>query len=113
MNLIIKLFRRVPILLFGFVLIMCLKYLSNDKSSINSKKLNVERNRTINIVNSSKENLNGVNELLNLTNFKYLINQPPCKGTKLITVILIHSAPEYLEKRKVVRQTWGQKDPRY
>lgn len=120
MYLIIKLLRRgVCILAFGTILLLWFKSLSNDKSTFNSKKLSVENNKTMNIVNSSKENLNEVNNLINLTNFDYLINQPSCYNyrhvneTKLITVILIHSAPEHLEKREVVRQTWGsQKDPR-
>lgn len=63
------------------------------------------------------------NKLINLSNFEYLINQPSCfdyerlsasnaRKTKLITVVLVHSAPNYTEKRRVVRETWGQKDPR-
>lgn len=59
--------------------------------------------------------------LIDLTDFEYLINQPSCSkyqrlhhmNNTLLTVILVHSAPKNMEKRQAVRDTWGQKDPRY
>ncbi|KAH8271929.1 hypothetical protein KR044_011453 [Drosophila immigrans] len=45
-------------------------------------------------------------QLIDLHNFDYLINQSPCEPHVEI-LIMIHSAPAHLEKRSVIRATWG------
>lgn len=45
-------------------------------------------------------------QLIDLHNFDYLINQRPCEP-HVRTLIVIHSAPTNIEKRTVIRQTWG------
>ncbi|XP_034474120.1 UDP-GalNAc:beta-1,3-N-acetylgalactosaminyltransferase 1-like [Drosophila innubila] len=45
-------------------------------------------------------------QLIDLHNFDYLINQRSCES-HVHTLIMIHSAPSNIEKRTVIRQTWG------
>lgn len=66
-------------------------------------------------------------QLIDLTNFQYLIAQPSCSPAVVRnqsghlatpsppaphTLILVHSAPRNWNKRNVVRETWGRDDPR-
>lgn len=61
-------------------------------------------------------------KLIDLNNFEYLIDQPSCAeyersranetSVPLLTVILVHTAPNNTAKREAVRETWGKKDPR-
>lgn len=57
--------------------------------------------------------------LVNLTNFKYLINKPPVEvtidknGVQLPTfLIMIHVHPYHDDIRAAIRETWGRGDPR-
>ncbi|XP_046736301.1 beta-1,3-galactosyltransferase 5-like [Diprion similis] len=47
--------------------------------------------------------------LIDLRNFRFLINHDPCNKTQPLLLMLIHSAPANLPKRMVIRETWGQK----
>lgn len=53
-------------------------------------------------------------KLINLANFEFLINHQSCKelDNQPMIVILVHSAPDNCQKRKVIRETWGEKDER-
>ncbi|XP_023174939.2 beta-1,3-galactosyltransferase 5-like [Drosophila hydei] len=46
-------------------------------------------------------------QLIDLHNFKYVIEQPSC-ASYVQALIMVHSAPGNFEKRSVIRQTWGQ-----
>ncbi|KAJ6641724.1 Beta-1,3-galactosyltransferase 1 [Pseudolycoriella hygida] len=52
--------------------------------------------------------------LIDLDNFKFLMNQEACNAmTEHPSIlILIHSAPKNWHKRNVIRETWGRRDPR-
>ncbi|XP_023214760.1 beta-1,3-galactosyltransferase 5-like [Centruroides sculpturatus] len=46
--------------------------------------------------------------LVDLSNFKFLINNQRCKNVRdLFMVIFVHSAPGNFRKRDVIRETWG------
>lgn len=47
--------------------------------------------------------------LIDVTNFRFVINHDPCNKTQPLLVMLIHSAPANLPKRMVIRDTWGQR----
>ncbi|XP_034949289.1 beta-1,3-galactosyltransferase 5-like [Chelonus insularis] len=49
--------------------------------------------------------------LINLRNFKFMINHDPCNKTQPLLLILIHSAPSNAAKRHVIRETWGKQTP--
>lgn len=54
---------------------------------------------------------NDEQRLINLTEFKFIINQPPCTSdTKYL--LLLHAALKNRDRRKAVRETWGCPDPR-
>lgn len=76
---------------------------------------------------------NDKTNLIDLNDFDFLINQPDCSANvtnnnhnsnnhttaaqpinaqRPIVLILVHSAPKNVNKRNVIRQTWGQYDPR-
>lgn len=61
---------------------------------------------------------NDANVLIDLNKFDYLINQAACDDPisnniePPIVIILIHSAARNWHKRNVIRETWGEKDPR-
>lgn len=61
---------------------------------------------------------NDLANLIDLDNFEFIINQRPCGNASMSgsvpphTLILIHSAPSNWNKRTVIRETWGQEDPR-
>jgi hypothetical protein len=44
--------------------------------------------------------------LLDIRDFKFQINQPPCRGRPVL-VALVHSAPRNRDKRLQIRKTWG------
>lgn len=54
-----------------------------------------------------------VSQLIDLMNFEYLINHRACNELKQqpTVVMMVHSAPDNFHKRKVIRETWGEKDP--
>ncbi|XP_015120459.1 beta-1,3-galactosyltransferase 5 isoform X1 [Diachasma alloeum] len=45
--------------------------------------------------------------LIDMTNFRFIINHDPCNRTQPLLLTLIHSAPGNYAKRHVVRETWG------
>ncbi|XP_055714481.1 acetylgalactosaminyl-O-glycosyl-glycoprotein beta-1,3-N-acetylglucosaminyltransferase-like isoform X1 [Phlebotomus papatasi] len=47
--------------------------------------------------------------LLNITNFRYIIDQKSCQRLKIhpLALIVVHSAPGNAQKRRVIRETWG------
>ncbi|XP_015183110.1 PREDICTED: beta-1,3-galactosyltransferase 5-like [Polistes dominula] len=47
--------------------------------------------------------------LIDVKDFKFIINHDPCNKTQPLLLLLIHSAPANFPKRNVVRETWGQK----
>lgn len=53
-------------------------------------------------------------KLIDLEDFKFTMNHDSCSGLDFqpLVVILIHSKPDHFRKRKVIRETWGEKDPR-
>ncbi|KAL1453230.1 hypothetical protein WDU94_007393 [Cyamophila willieti] len=54
--------------------------------------------------------VNDSSQLLNITNFKFLIS-PPCSDDSYI--IVVHSAPENYQRRHLIRTTWGSWLPLY
>lgn len=44
--------------------------------------------------------------LLDIHNFKFQINPPPCQGRPVLLAV-VHSAPHNREKRLQIRKTWG------
>ncbi|XP_067015858.1 beta-1,3-galactosyltransferase 5 [Anabrus simplex] len=49
--------------------------------------------------------------LINLQNFDFLINNFPCNdsnSSSLLLLVLVHSAPGNVDKRRTIRETWGQ-----
>lgn len=51
---------------------------------------------------------NGVEKLIDLDNFTYIINSPVCENGEELTVInVISSAPDNFQKRQAIRNTWG------
>lgn len=52
------------------------------------------------------------NTLIDVENFEFLLNHPPCDSLAVQPkiVILVHSAPSGSEKRQVIRETWGKPD---
>jgi hypothetical protein len=55
--------------------------------------------------------INDTSTLINIKNFKFLINHNTCKKKQPFLLMLIHSAPANLKKRNVIRETWGQHTP--
>ncbi|KAI4498042.1 hypothetical protein M0802_006866 [Mischocyttarus mexicanus] len=47
--------------------------------------------------------------LIDIKDFKFIINHDPCNKTQPLLLLLIHSAPVNFPKRNVIRETWGQK----
>lgn len=52
--------------------------------------------------------------LIDLTDFRFLINQPPCSearnetdAARQLLIVIVHSAPGNWAKRNVIRETWG------
>ncbi len=57
---------------------------------------------------------NDFQTLIDLDKFTFLMNQDACNAMTEhpLILILIHSAPSNWRKRNVIRETWGQDDPR-
>lgn len=53
-------------------------------------------------------------KLMDLENFSFIKSHRACNefSEQPIVVVLIHSAPSGFQKRQVIRETWGQIDPR-
>ncbi|XP_012269100.1 beta-1,3-galactosyltransferase 1 [Athalia rosae] len=47
--------------------------------------------------------------LIDVRNFRFVINHEPCNKTQPLLLMLIHSAPSNIPKRMVIRETWGQR----
>lgn len=56
---------------------------------------------------------NDFRQLIDLSNFYFVINQKKCKNLQKppLVVILVHSAPNNHKKRETIRETWGQNNP--
>jgi hypothetical protein len=56
---------------------------------------------------------NDFRQLIDLTNFDFIINQKKCRNLQKppLVVILVHSAPGNKKKRQTIRETWGEKNP--
>lgn len=49
---------------------------------------------------------NDATQLINLTDFAFTIDQPPCSGATDV-LIIVHSAPANRDKRQTIRETWA------
>lgn len=49
------------------------------------------------------------NRLIDLEGFYFQIMNSECNDSSPLLLILVHSAPENFDKRKVIRETWGQR----
>ncbi|XP_043466990.1 beta-1,3-galactosyltransferase 5 [Leptopilina heterotoma] len=47
------------------------------------------------------------NTLIDLKNFKFLLNHDMCNKTQPLLLMMVHSAPKNFDKRNVIRETWG------
>lgn len=91
-----------------------------DRKSTISDSLHLTKSILLHKRGAENKSSDKVQPLINFTDFEYLINQPSCskyqhindEKKKMITVILVHSAPNNTEKRQAIRDTWGQKDSR-
>ena len=49
------------------------------------------------------------NTLIDVRNFDFELNNFPCNGSNsLLLLVLVHSAPGNVDKRRTIRETWGQ-----
>ena len=57
---------------------------------------------------------NDFTQLIDFENFEFIINHQACKDLdrQPLIVIMVHSAPDNFHKRKVIRETWGERDAR-
>eukprot|EP00092_Neocalanus_flemingeri_P033683 GFUD01036616.1.p1 GENE.GFUD01036616.1~~GFUD01036616.1.p1 ORF type:complete len:397 (+),score=103.23 GFUD01036616.1:92-1282(+) len=51
--------------------------------------------------------------LINITNFKFIINNDICNTTPISLVVIVHSAPQNNKARDIIRSTWGTPDIPY
>lgn len=49
--------------------------------------------------------------LIDIKDFKFMINHEPCNRTHPLLLMLVHSAPGNFPKRNVIRETWGHQSP--
>lgn len=102
--------RTLMSLLIGISLCLCIWHITLvQESKINEKfyyKSPSNSSLEANILNLPK---NDFKKLINLENFEYLMNPKTCQNLikPPIIIILIHSAPENFQKRKMIRETWG------
>lgn len=131
--------RPVLILLIGLMLFISLYYYSVPEAHIGTEYSPYEtielNTHNFNAINDSAIRLHTTlnlptlqtnaiirddeHILINLNDFDYLLNQPACEIATTPTtlheqfvLLLIHSAPRNWQKRNVIRDTWGQHDPR-
>ncbi|CAN7938699.1 unnamed protein product, partial [Ixodes hexagonus] len=46
--------------------------------------------------------------LVDLSDFRYVLNSDPCAGPRdLFLVVFVHSAPAHWDRRRAIRETWG------
>ncbi|PSN57881.1 hypothetical protein C0J52_05665 [Blattella germanica] len=58
--------------------------------------------------------LNDFTKLIDITGFEFQMNNYPCDSSRpLLMLILIHSAPENVQLRQVIRESWGQRNDDY
>lgn len=93
--------------------------LNNSRSNLTSLNLAQNPTESLDLLPKFDENV-----LIDLKNFDYIINQAGCDdfnsdddlntidNKKLLALILVHSAPKNWNKRNIIRETWGRKDPR-
>jgi len=101
-------------LLFG-ILLMCCVFVCyfvipfNESVELNLFQFTKEdKSALIELPNGDFE------QLIDLHDFKFIKNHQSCNemSQQPEVLILIHSAPMNFNKRKVIRETWGRKDPR-
>lgn len=109
--------------LFGFLLIVAIIYvllvniylLSNDNPLPNKIQTSYKMQRmnwSTNPYEISRLNVEDFTTLMNLSDFKFLINSKRCEleshnKNNLFIVVFIHSAPNHFDKRLAIRKTWG------
>ena len=114
--------------LFGLLLVVGLTYMfvinlylaANDSLVANKGPKNMYKIQRINWSSNPYDtsSLSGddLQTLINLTDFKFLINSNRCQkdenihnnsSDKLFLVVFIHSAPNHFDKRTAIRNTWG------
>ena len=80
---------------------------------LNSTKLN-EINKTIEI-KSLMQQISHIHldlftrnlTLINITNFQFIINNDICNMATISLVVIIHSAPQNIKARDIIRESWG------
>lgn len=96
---------------------------SHNKNNNNSKIASSGQSTIVTSTHLDQTTKNDANTLIDLDNFEYLIEKSACDDDNInnisnpntessIVLILIHSAPGNWQKRNVIRETWGQHDPR-
>lgn len=57
---------------------------------------------------------NDFSQLIDLTDFQFVVNTMTCRNLtrQPLVVILVHSAPGNFDKRRTIRETWGERDER-
>ncbi|XP_059608161.1 beta-1,3-galactosyltransferase 5-like [Phlebotomus argentipes] len=62
-----------------------------------------------NLVSLSSPPVPSSEPLLNITDFRFILSPPSCKALQLnpTVLILVHSAPTNVDKRRTIRETWG------
>lgn len=103
---------NVGALLMFFVITYVLNsfwYMSNYYQGDNYRRPPATWDRYLrNAYNMSALNATDFETLVNLTDFRFLINNERCRDAPdLFMVIFVHSAPANFEKRRAIRETWG------
>lgn len=95
-----------------------MNYMNNSSRSNTTAPMNPAQMPTASLDLLTK---NDENVLIDLKHFDYIINQVSCDESNVIAgdsirrpiaLILVHSAPQNWNKRNIVRETWGRKNPR-
>lgn len=88
----------------------------SSSTSLNNPAQNFNNNYNINNVGQFNSPIDSdYNRLIDLKHFQFLKSHNSCRSTDNsvpLVVILVHSAPENLSKRRTIRETWGRKDKR-
>ncbi|XP_014204735.1 lactosylceramide 1,3-N-acetyl-beta-D-glucosaminyltransferase A-like [Copidosoma floridanum] len=88
------------------------KFFENALSSFGNIKKSVtllKNNSIIDLKFFNKSTIsNDKLSLIDINNFQFTINHHICNQTQPYLLMLIHSAPANLNKRNVIRETWGQ-----
>ncbi|XP_022223401.2 beta-1,3-galactosyltransferase 4 [Drosophila obscura] len=80
----------------------------HDPSRIPSNNDSLDLNLTVQPVAPRTTVTQQSTNLMDLPNFSYLMNQPPCDA-HVQALILVHTAPFNHQKRSLIRQTWAER----